>query len=502
MRIELDGVGIVRDSAIELDGVTVITGKNNSGKTTIGKALYSVLDACSDIHQKAEQDKINLIWDNCDDFRYLVPSIYNVLQLVSKEKRQKENYPNSLFPGTPTIAGLSLSRARYSVEWGLPEWVEYQHRLLDEIKVFDFEAFFERALGGTDISKESSIRRSLNADFEKQKKQAIAQMEDVDKELDEDPDLSSYSRLSVSEMLKMEFCGQVQSAAHPEIPAEISLFGDDGEKLSHIFTRDNEIDVNNFYCDLSSLRTFRPLFVDDPYIIDRMDRQEAFRRRSILENEDPVANEIPYLKYHQFLSPGQKLQRIFRFASDSSILRKALNEEKMKPLLEQIDRVLPGEFEFSSNGYYYISNGVRLRATNLATGSKVMAIIKQLLETGNLGANTVLILDEPESHLHPEWQNALAEIIIMIAQDTGTKVLLTTHSFYFLLAMEANMRKYGFGKRMNFYQTQVAGNGFVTYQRMNDDIAPMYDDFVQYLIQSRDLRNQYLKGLGDDSEES
>ena len=57
MQIKLKNIGIVKESTIMLDGLTVITGKNNSGKTTVGKALYSLLDAVVNIQRKAENDK-------------------------------------------------------------------------------------------------------------------------------------------------------------------------------------------------------------------------------------------------------------------------------------------------------------------------------------------------------------------------------------------------------------------------------------------------------------
>ena len=57
MQINLQNVGIVKDSTITIDGLSVITGKNNSGKTTVGKTLYSILDAVSNLQQKANNDK-------------------------------------------------------------------------------------------------------------------------------------------------------------------------------------------------------------------------------------------------------------------------------------------------------------------------------------------------------------------------------------------------------------------------------------------------------------
>ena len=39
MNIRLKEIGIVFNSDMALDGLTIITGKNNSGKTTIGNSI-------------------------------------------------------------------------------------------------------------------------------------------------------------------------------------------------------------------------------------------------------------------------------------------------------------------------------------------------------------------------------------------------------------------------------------------------------------------------------
>ena len=57
MQIKLENIGIVKNSSIELNGLTVITGKNNSGKSTVGKTLYALLDAVSNISGKYEKDR-------------------------------------------------------------------------------------------------------------------------------------------------------------------------------------------------------------------------------------------------------------------------------------------------------------------------------------------------------------------------------------------------------------------------------------------------------------
>ena len=68
---------------------------------------------------------------------------------------------------------------------------------------------------------------------------------------------------------------------------------------------------------------------------------------------------------------------------------------------------------------------------NLSTGMKNFVILKQLLQNGSIDENGIVILDEPEIHLHPEWQLKFAEIIVLLQIEFGVHVLLNTHSPYF-----------------------------------------------------------------------
>lgn len=53
--------------------------------------------------------------------------------------------------------------------------------------------------------------------------------------------------------------------------------------------------------------------------------------------------------------------------------------------------------------------------------------------------NYLLIIEEPEAHLHPEAQIGMAEVIARFVQ-VGVKVLVTTHSDYFLEKIENHVR--------------------------------------------------------------
>lgn len=42
MKLRLKGIGKIESAEVALDGITVIAGENNTGKSTVGRALFSV----------------------------------------------------------------------------------------------------------------------------------------------------------------------------------------------------------------------------------------------------------------------------------------------------------------------------------------------------------------------------------------------------------------------------------------------------------------------------
>lgn len=112
----------------------------------------------------------------------------------------------------------------------------------------------------------------------------------------------------------------------------------------------------------------------------------------------------------RILTHEEKLRYTLRRKIQPTVLEQTVINASIEKIKQDIDAILPGTFEFSSEGEFYIQSGSKLRISNLATGSKMFSIMKILLEQGELGGSTMLILDEPEAHLHPAWQNLFAAV--------------------------------------------------------------------------------------------
>ena len=92
--------------------------------------------------------------------------------------------------------------------------------------------------------------------------------------------------------------------------------------------------------------------------------------------------------------------------------------------------VIDGEIETEENEITYKCHGVPVPIAAAASSIKEIAPFVLMTQSDDARYSSILF-EEPESHLHPEMQNAIVDIMaIMIQQRTHLQI--TTHSDYVL----------------------------------------------------------------------
>lgn len=482
MDIRLNNIGIVSDSAISVEGLTVITGKNNSGKTTVGKALYALLDAVCNIQQKAQNDRLYYIRKELEH----VGSTLEVFRFLWNPRSEQSE---ELFAGYPAMQALVTKAYRRTMPKN--EIEPFAHTLADELKAFDvsmLESQRDIILKYEYVSTNNKEKVPFFRVFNEQKEKAISILEKLFADIDKDLALIDYARESIDQTLRLEFANQIQPVKLQVEESGIELSEGDAVFFKVKIVGDKIVnDGKPVYITSPYKKVY---LIDDPLVLDDVSSIKFTRGRDETET-DSILNP------NRIGSHNDKLRRVLSDSSRPTILEQTVLDHSLKAVKEQIVRIIPGTFEFSSNGAYYIQNGAKLKVSNLAAGSKMFSIIKILLEKGEIDNTTMLILDEPEAHLHPAWQNAFAETIVLLVKELGTKVLLTTHSPNFMLALDAYMRQYNMADQTNFYQTDFLDNGLVQYRCVNDDMGVIYQDFLQYLSAMKMLRHRYLNDVGE-----
>ena len=487
MEIQLHNIGVIQDASIKLDGLTVITGKNETGKTTVGKALYALIDAVSDLPEKTRRDRNAYVWEQ---LRKIIDHL-TVLRVLPTSSDALTDYP--------TLLHLSDPLSVYKLRTSNTNLEELAFKVSQELKLY--QQRFES--GKLDIA-DSSVNALMTA-IGKFVPKHIQDLEKMFIAINQDPELIHYARESIHQTLNVEFSGQTQPLNAIEKQSGIQLTDQETAYFDIIIWKNHVTNENAFFYS-----PFKSVYmVDDPFILDQLspfDEYVNFWEDDSSFEEGNSAYD-PFMRSHVdkegFLKPTgiknhrERLSDLLYRLPHISVLEQTILNTTLRPVTEKMDQVLPGTFNFEG-GYYIREDGTKLRISNLAAGSKMFSIVKILLEHGLLNEDTLLILDEPETYLHPKWQNQFAEIIVLLVKELRVKVLLTTHSSNFMLAIDAYMRKYEINDVSNFYHTRQLENGFVVHDCVNDNMEEIYGDFLDYLSEAKVLRDRYLT---DDEEE-
>lgn len=55
MKLIIDNFAKIKKAEIIFDGITIIAGKNNSGKSTVGKVLYGIFNSLNGMEEKIQK---------------------------------------------------------------------------------------------------------------------------------------------------------------------------------------------------------------------------------------------------------------------------------------------------------------------------------------------------------------------------------------------------------------------------------------------------------------
>ncbi len=443
MDIRIKGIGLIDDSTVRLDGLTVITGANNSGKSTCGKILYSVLKATSHLSDKAQRDQRLVLYDQYLEAHKKL-DVFIMMRLGGAQSTK------------PTAFDMSMELS----SWGQQLILDIQQKASRVIEIANRGDSHDGLFLHTNAT-------AVNEDFAAFATAAIHNDIDIHRYVDEE----------LTRMLVAEFKDDIQNSTTLDQDALIEL-SDQGNLYTPFIIHDDIVAHNReetFY--VSPLDEV--FFIDDAYILDHVYRHDSephneLERRNSRDHRSQMLDVLSsIISNPSYLSPHEKLTL----------------DDSLTLLYRKIDKIVPGSLYFDQGNLRYKDSSLSLNASNLATGSKMFSIIKVLLKAGKIGASTQLILDEPEAHLHPEWQNKFAEIIVLLVKELHISVLLTTHSPNFALALEAYMRKHRIKEKCHFYLTQDLPNGLKKLELANDNLGMIYDDFITYFSEMSLLRD-------------
>ncbi len=193
---------------------------------------------------------------------------------------------------------------------------------------------------------------------------------------------------------------------------------------------------------------------------------------------DTIQNDIDY-ELNNYPTLTRELYKQLKLE-----LKKEDKLEKSFDLLNKLKYLINGEMLISGDEIKFKRENKEFNVNAVATGIKSFGIIQLLIKNGYLSKDSVLILDEPEVHLHPKWQLEYAKIIIELVKN-GVRVVVNSRSPYMIEALKRYSEVEEIMDKTNFYLAEdgyikkVNDNNSKTLEKIFEKLSEPFDTFEE-----------------------
>lgn len=447
MKAIIKNIGLIEHAEIDMNGITVIAAPNDSGKSTISKTIYMFLETLINYKDEYNNFRSLLIFNELKELFGLLNRT-----MEAKEKKQLSNifnYETAIF-------------AKYDEEG-------------------DYLIFFPPV-----VLNEKKLKLSKDF-FEGFKQEYLNIVSDKNDEILDffDNKILKYFSYSKEEM----FSSSVKSKIHSYF--DESIVSINGSKKANFKLIDDKFNTNKLIINTSfsnkeieslefnnSLNQFSKILYFDSFI-NLENYGASFENEFIFLRED--ASQIRDRSNRCFYKLITKNEELNPLRSDIS---------PQKELLEEIEKIINGKVEKQSTKIIFNKGSNQFSIKNTATGIKIFGVIQLLLQTYNMTKDLFIIIDEPETNLHPVWQVKLAKIIVLLNKKLGIQFLINSHSSNFIEGIKLYSQLENTEDLINFYLIEKEDN-FI--KNVSDNLSPIYNQLNGSLDILDNVQEEILK---------
>lgn len=427
-RYTLSEYQAVKEADLTIDGLTVLAGENGSGKSTLSRWLYYLVNGVQRFDTFTMREYVEK-----------VERLIRQHSMAAREIRhyiQTDDQSLNLLRTNPVRISSSTAYNDETVQQVQDRFVQSVHSLGDMMA-----EYLQNAKAG---ARRDRIMTYLNMEvFGDATVDAKQVAEDfVDKNMRLLHQMTEKLNSDIESRPLARFLNNIRHEydEHDAVPEKMQLYEDgvelvDGKRVSSLF-------------NLS-----RAIYIDTPMALTNESAENVFwneLRRMVLERKQELD------------LPEKKLLR------------------RIKNILHGEAKMIETDSPFGGEELRFVSEDgkVNIEIERVATGFKTFTYLQRLLENGFLGRDSLLLIDEPEAHLHPQWIVEYARILVLLHKELGQKIMVATHNPDMVAALKAIAEREGVASKTHFYIAQATEQqaGY-TYKDLGIDISEIFTSF-------------------------
>lgn len=429
MRLQLKHIGKIESADILLNGLTIIAGVNDSGKSTVGKTLFSAVKALANTVNY--NDKLKT-----DSIRKDIQSIYKRLNGLAARRTNNIIIPEELFPRMQN----SFFEMLRQNEDNILNFFEERRAFIETLEITP-----------------------------RQKALIVQDLENIMNRMDQDIDQASILKQEFQSFIEAEFLNHISTIG--KSTSSVRLMDDNDQDMMRVEIHKDTVKTSAVRYSLET--AFQDAtYIESPLYIHMMDilpMSETYRE--VEHSRTGLRAVVPY----HIKDMAQKINNA-RYVQLPSLFA-----EEFKETLN-MSKITGGRFVYDAKkqGLFWEKNGVQYSPVNVASGIKTFGIVQLLLETSAINQNKVLIWDEPENHLHPEWQIAFAQLLVELARK-GFPIIISSHSPYFIQGIRYFASKEKIDKYTNYYLSEETEGQLAELCEVTNDLNRLFVKLAQPL---------------------
>ena len=415
-RLKIENYHSISKADIALNGITVLAGINGCGKSTLARWLYYIVN----FSYKFDEEQFEVYQQKMTDLVSKYKEIFPQYQNSFKKNRE---FYEKMFSENPILKIWGLTNAKTA---------KFVDQTQEIFKKMDSNAK-KRILNYLEIKKQKG-----ETDEEALERFKRYQFKNADKIKD------NYIKLQeerpIQEKRPIEFFFEYTEKFNESGKPQKMSFKEDGVEI----------------ITPKSLGTI--LGLKAAYLIDTP------MALNVTKSDNPFWNEL-------------------RKSLNTKV--KNFRAENIKEIQSRIHNITGGAvidkkdiFGNKELSFKRASDNLTIKLEQMATGIKSFAYLDRLLEYGYLTQGNILILDEPEAHLHPQWIVEFARMLVKIHKETGLFIMLASHDPDMVSAIRYIAEKEEVLDDTTFYLAEQDKNAETfSYKELGHDIEPIFASF-------------------------